>query len=123
MFGDADGVAVGHFGDGDPAVDCGLQIDVVRADAGRDRELQLRRLRDAVRGQVRRPERLRDHDLGVGQLVLEDRVGAVLVRGDDEACGRALEELRNPSSPETLPSRSPGVKSMLPESASVSPPG
>ena len=81
---------VGDLGDGDAALDRGLQVDVVGADAGRDRELQVRGLRDSLGGQVRGPERLRDHDVGVGQLALEDGVGAVLVGRDDEAVAAAL---------------------------------
>ena len=44
-------------------------------------------------GQVGRPERLRDHDLGVGQLALEHGVRAVLVGGHDQRVALALEEL------------------------------
>jgi hypothetical protein len=36
MFGDADRIAVGDLGDRNPAVDRGLKIDVVGADAGGD---------------------------------------------------------------------------------------
>ena len=112
MLGDADAVAVRHLGDRDAVRDRGVEIDVVGADPGGDRELQVRRLGDPLRGQVRGPERLRDDDLGVGQLAVELRVGAVLVGGDDELVALALEEAAQPSSPETLPSSSPGVKSI-----------
>ena len=113
VLGDADAVAVGDLGDGDPAVDRRLEVDVVRADPGGDRELQLRRLGDPLGGQVRGPERLRDDDVGVGQLALEDRVGPVLVGGDDQLVAAAPRgSARRPSSPETLPSSSPGVKSI-----------
>ena len=103
---------VGDLGDGDAALDRGLQVDVVRADAGRDRQLQVRRLGDALGGQVRRPERLRDDDVGVGQLALEVRVGTVLVGRDGQLVAGPSRNLRRPSSPETLPSSSPGVKSI-----------
>ena len=72
VLGHADAVAVGHLGDGDAAVDRGLEIDVVGADAGGDRELELRRLGDPLGGQVGGPERLGDDDVGVGQLAFED---------------------------------------------------
>ena len=76
-------------------------------------ELQLRRLGDPLGGQVRGPERLRDDDVGVGQLALELRVRPVLVGGDDERVARAPRgSCAGPSSPETLPSSSPGVKSI-----------
>ena len=92
VLGDADAVAVGDLGDRDPALDRGLEVDVVGADPGGDRELQLRRLGDALGGQVGGPERLRDDDLGVGQLALEHRVGPVLVGGDDQRVALRLEE-------------------------------
>ena len=58
VLGDADAVAEGDFGDSDVMCDGGVEIDVIRTDSGGDRQLQLGRLRDAFRGQVRRPERL-----------------------------------------------------------------
>ena len=73
-----------------------LQVDVVGADAGGDRQLQLRRLGDPLGRQVGGPERLRDDDLGVGQLALEDRVRAVLVGGHDQLVAAPLEELAQP---------------------------
>ena len=51
------------------------------------------------------------------------RVGAVLVGGDDQRVAVGLEELRRPSSPETLPSSSPGVKSIAFGVGVVWPPG
>jgi len=79
VLGDADAVGVGDLGDREPAVDRRLQVDVVGADAGSQRELQLRCLGDSLGRQVGGPEGLGDHDLGVGQLALEHRVRAVLV--------------------------------------------
>ena len=80
---------VGDLGDRDAALDRGLQIDVVGADARGDRQLQLGRLGDPLGGQIGGPERLRDHDLRVRQLALEDRVRPVLVRGDDQRVAAA----------------------------------
>ena len=86
--------------------------------------LRFGRLRDPLGGQVGGPERLRDDDVGVGQLALEDGVGAVLVGGDDEAVAAALRGTSaGPSSPETLPSSSPGVKSIACGVGAVCPPG
>src|SRR5207248_1319552 len=96
VLGDADAVAVGHFGDGDAVLDGGVEVDVVRADSGGDGELQLRRPRDPFRGQVGGPERLRDHDLGVRQLPVELRPVAVLIGPHDELVSLRLQELPQP---------------------------
>ena len=58
MLGDADAVRVRDLGNRDPALDRRLQINVIRADPRRDRQLQLRRLGDPLGGQVGGPERL-----------------------------------------------------------------
>src|SRR5713226_2375407 len=84
MFGDTDAVAVRHLCDGDAVIDRSLEGDVVGADPRRDREFQLRRLRDPLGRQVRGPKRLRYDDVGVNQLAFEHGVGAVLVRGNDQ---------------------------------------
>ena len=93
VLGDADAVGVGDLGDREPALDRRLQVDVVGADPGGQRQLQLRRLGDPLGRQVGRPEGLGDDDLGLRQLALEDRVRAVLVGGDDERVPALLEEL------------------------------
>ena len=79
-----------------PAADRRLEVDVVGSDTGGDRELQLGRLGDALGGQVRRPERLGDHDIGVDELAFEDRTRSVLVGGDDERVAGRFEELPQP---------------------------
>ena len=56
------------------------QVDVVGADARGDGELELRRLGDSLSREVRGPERLRDDDVGVGELALELGVRPFLVR-------------------------------------------
>ena len=63
---------------------------------GGDGELQLRRLGDPLRREVRGPERLRDDDVGVGELALELGVRPVLVGGDDEAVSALFEERAQP---------------------------
>ena len=70
--------------------DGGLEIDVVGADACGDCELEVGRFGDSLRCQVCRPERLRDHNVGIKYLAVEYGVGAVLVGRDDElmALGR-----------------------------------
>ncbi|CDN65193.1 hypothetical protein I35_7636 [Burkholderia cenocepacia H111] len=84
VLGDADAVRAGDFGNGDVRA-CGrIQVDVIGADAGRQRELQLRRAGDPFGAQVRGPERLRNHHVGFGQPAFEFGVGAVLVARDDQ---------------------------------------
>ena len=51
MLGDADAVGVRDLGDGDAVLDGGLQVDVVGADAGGDRQLEVGAL--AMRSAVR----------------------------------------------------------------------
>ena len=92
MLGDADRVAVGDFGDRDPALDRRLQVDMVGADPGGDRELEILRLGDALGGQIGRPEGLRDDDVGIDQLALELAVRPVLVGRDDQLVPACLEE-------------------------------
>ena len=84
MLGDADAVGAGHFGHGDMGAGGRFEIDVIGADAGGERQLQLLRLRDPLLGQVGGPERLRDHHFGVRQMLLEHRLRAVLVAGHDQ---------------------------------------
>ena len=96
VLGDADAVGVGDLGDGDAVLHRRLQVDVVGADAGGDRQLQVRGAGDPLGGEVGRPERLRDDDVGVGELALEDRAGAVLVRGHDQRVTLAFEVVPQP---------------------------
>ena len=96
VLGDADRVAVRDLGDGHAAVDRRLEVDVIRADPGGHRQLQVRRLREALRSQIRRPERLRDDHVRVLELAFESRVGPVLVGRDDELVPALLEELPQP---------------------------
>src|SRR5262249_28547317 len=88
-----DRVAIGHLGDGHALVHGGLQIGVIGADAGSDDELELLRLVEALLGHIGRPEGLGDDDLGIGQLLLEHRVRAFLVRGHYEAVACLLQKL------------------------------
>lgn len=92
VLGDADAVAVRDLGDGDAAGDGGVQVDVVGADAGGQRQLQLRGAGDALGGEVGGPERLGYHHVGVGQFTVQLRVGALLVGGDDQGVAPGLQE-------------------------------
>src|SRR3546814_20359094 len=65
---DADRVAVGDFGNRNAAIDRRLKVDMVRADAGGQRALELRGLGAPLGGQIGRPKRLRDSYLGIGQF-------------------------------------------------------
>src|SRR5437667_4746578 len=99
MLGNADAVGIGDLGDGDPTPDRRFQINVVRADPRRDSQLQPRRLRDPLARQVGRPERLRDDDLSVWELSLEDRAWPVLVRRDNKPVVAFLEKPPQPELP------------------------
>ena len=96
VLGDADAVAVGHLGDRDAALFRRLEIHMVRADARGHRQLEFGRLRDALLGQVRRPKRLGNHDIGVDQLALELRVRPLLVRRHHQLVAGVFEELAQP---------------------------
>ena len=84
MLGDADRIAVGDLGHRYAVVDRGLQVDMIGADAGRERQFELLGLGDPLLRQIGRPEGLRDDDLGVGELALQHGIRAVLVGRDDE---------------------------------------
>jgi len=58
-----------------------------------DDELELLRLVETLLGHVSGPERLRDHDFGVGQFLVEHRVLAVLARGHHQRMAGIFEEL------------------------------
>src|SRR5207302_9640714 len=92
LQGDADVVRKDDLARRGAARDPSLPTDVVHADSRRDRQLELRRLRDPFGREVGGPERLRDDDLGVRELLLEDRVRTVLVGSDDEGVASLLEE-------------------------------
>lgn len=83
VFGHTDRVRVGDLCDGDALFDGGLQVHVVRPDSCCDRELQILRGLEPFRREIRRPKRLRDDDIRVRQLAVENGVGAFFVAGDD----------------------------------------
>ena len=96
MLGDADAVRVRDLRDRDPVLGRRLEVDVVGPDPGGHRKLQIRRLRNPLSGQIGGPEGLRDHDLGLRELALEDGLRPVLVRGHDEPVTAVLEEAPQP---------------------------
>ena len=53
-------------------------------------------LGDSLRRQVCGPKRLRDDDFRVGQLLLEHRIGPILVGGHDQLVAVLLEKLSQP---------------------------
>ena len=59
VLSDANRVAIGHLGDGNATLHGSGQIDVVGADSGGDRHLQLGCFGDPLAGQIGWPERLR----------------------------------------------------------------
>ena len=93
MFGNADAIAVGHLGDGDAAIHGGLEIDMVRADAGGDGELELRSFGDALGRDVGGPKWLRNHDVGIDEFLVERAAFAVLVGCDDQRVSLGLKVL------------------------------
>jgi hypothetical protein len=85
VLGDADAIAVGLFCHSDVGFDRGVEIDMVAPDACGERQLQPRRLCDALSRQVGRPERLGYNHIGVRKLAIELGVFTVLI-GDDHEC-------------------------------------
>ena len=84
MLGDADRIAEGDFGDCDTLVHRRLKIGVIGADSRSDHEFKFRRLGEPRGGHVGRPERLRNNDLRIRQLAIEDRIRAILIGGHDQ---------------------------------------
>ncbi len=69
---------------------------MVGADARGERQLELGRPGDALGRQIGRPEGLGDHDLGIMELAVEDRVPAFLVGGHDQRVAALLKEAAQP---------------------------
>ena len=93
VLGHRDHVGARHLGDRDAAVGLvgGVEVDVVRADAGRDGELELLGLGEALGRQVSRVEGRGDDDLGVDELLVKGRVLALLARCRHERVALVLE--------------------------------
>src|SRR3546814_2440919 len=88
---DADRVALCDFCNRNAAIDRRLKVDMVGADAGGQRELELRGIGDPLGGQIGRPKRLRDYYLGIGKFALKYRIRTVLARRDDKRMTVRLE--------------------------------
>ena len=71
MLRHADHVAPGDLGDRDPALSRGLKVEVVGPDTRCEQQLQVRGPRDALAGNVCRPERRRDQHVRRGQMLVE----------------------------------------------------
>ena len=61
---------------------------MVRPDACRDGHFEVRRFCDSLGGQIGGPKGLGYDYVGIWQLLFENRIGTVFVRGDDELDGR-----------------------------------
>lgn len=101
-------LAIRHLGDGNAPVHGRLQVDVIRADTGRDRELQPGRLADPLGRQVGGQKRLRDDDVSVCQFLLEHALGTVLVRRDHKHVTLRLEKLAQPELARNAPQQLTG---------------
>lgn len=84
VLGDGDYIGARNLGDGDLVLVGGVEVDVVRSDTGSDTELEVLGAVQELLGSVSRVEGRGDQNLGVLDVLLELRVGALLVRGDDE---------------------------------------
>mmetsp|Transcript_41475 Transcript_41475/g.120094 ORF Transcript_41475/g.120094 Transcript_41475/m.120094 type:complete len:253 (-) Transcript_41475:17-775(-) len=92
VLGHRNGVAESNLRHGDVPAARGLQIHVVAADTRCEAHAQLRSLGDALCRHVRRPERLRDHHLRTGQVLLELRIGAVFIGCHDKLNSTRLQK-------------------------------
>ena len=103
---------VRDLGHGDAAFDRCVQVVVVRADAGGDDELQFRRLaiRSAVMYAGQKGCEMTTSASGSSRSRTES--GPSLSEVTTRVCPASSRNFRSPSSPETLPSSSPGVKSI-----------
>ena len=121
-LGHADAVAIGDLGDGDAVLDRRLQVDVIRADAGGDRQLSFFAL--AIRSAVRY----------AGQKGCEMTTSASVSARSKAEFGPSLsevtmkvaqtfQELAQTKPTDTEPRSSPGLKSICFGVGVVWPPG
>lgn len=94
MLGDADHVARGLLGDDDVPVSRLAEVDVIGAHAGREDELEVRRVLHYLFGNVDGPERGGDQNLRVFEVLLE--LATLPVRGRDQLVPFALDPLPQP---------------------------
>ena len=71
VLGDADHVAAGDFGHGDAMLGGGGQVEVVRADAGGEQQLEVGSGLNALPADVGGPERGGDQNVGGGQMTVK----------------------------------------------------
>ena len=117
VLGDGNDVGARDLGDGDAAIGLvgGVEVDVVRANAGRHGDLEVLRLREALCGEVAGVEsavivsslmqpleilpvdsRRCDDDFGIHELLIELAVLALLVRGRHERVTLVLKPFPDP---------------------------
>ncbi len=84
VFRNTDAITKGNLAYRYVVVDRGLQIDVVRADPGRDSQFEVRRLRNPFGCNVRGPKWLRNYNISINYFLLEYRIRTVLVRRYDK---------------------------------------
>lgn len=84
-------VPTSDFVDGEFLVAGGGNVDVVRADTGGDRDLEVLGLGQPVARDVARVEGRGDDNVGVFQVLFKLAAGTFLVRGDDESVAERLE--------------------------------
>ena len=79
MLRDRNDVRAANLGNSDLVLVGRVEVDMVRPDTGGDAKLELGSLLDEVRSEVAGVERGGDEDLGVGEVLLESTLGALLV--------------------------------------------
>jgi len=95
VLSDGHHVGAGDLGDGDAAVGLigRVEVNMVRPNAGSDSKLEFLGLGQALSGQVAGVEGGGDDDLGVDELLVKDRVLALLAGGGDQGMALILEPL------------------------------
>lgn len=93
VLGNTVGVGVSDLSNSDTGLVGSIEIDVVRTNTSSQSQLEVLGPRDAISVKVGGPEGLRDNNISSGQLALENRVRAVLVRSDNKLVAVLLEEL------------------------------
>jgi hypothetical protein len=86
VLGDRDTVAEGDLSDGRLAVSGSFKIDMVRTNAGSHAKLEVGGHRETFGGDVRGPERLRNNDVGIDELLLKVASRAVPEKNGRVSC-------------------------------------
>jgi len=91
---DGDNVRTRDLENLDASLDAGIEVNVVRADAGGNADLQVLGLRDEVGGEVARVKGRRNVNFGVLDVLLKIAIRALFAARYDELVSPSLEELR-----------------------------